>query len=94
VSAVASVLTGKQLGREMARKSKTVEPRYSVSMSAQAWDLAKAGSAITVVVRERGKVLGTIDIGQGSFRWMPAHGKLGLKRIPWRKIYNALNEYY
>ena len=45
-------------------------------------------------VRERGKVLGTIDIGQGSFRWMPAHGKLGLKRIPWRKIYNALNEYY
>lgn len=78
----------------MARKSKKVEPRYSVSMSAQVWDVAKAGSAITVIVRERGKVLGTIDIGQGSFRWMPAHGKLGLKRIPWRKLYNALNEYY
>lgn len=29
-----------------------------------------------------GKLAGTIEIGQGSFRWMPAHGKLGLKRIP------------
>lgn len=75
----------------MVIRSKKVRPRY---MAVQAWDLAKAGSAMTVRVRERGKLLGTIEIGQGSFRWMPAHGKLGLKRIPWRKLYHALNEYY
>ena len=50
---------------------------------------------MTVKVRERGKLLGTIEIGQGSFHYgMPAHGKLGLKRIAWRKLYDALNEYY
>jgi hypothetical protein len=49
---------------------------------------------MTIKVHERGKLLGTIEIGQGSFRWMPAHGKLGLRRIPWKKLYHALNVYY
>jgi hypothetical protein len=77
----------------MAKKAK-VNSRYKVNMSVQAYDLAKAGSAMTIKVHERGKLLGTIEIGQGSFRWMPAHGKLGLRRIPWKKLYHALNEYY
>ena len=78
----------------MAAKSRRAKPRYEVNMAVQAWDLAKAGSAMTIRVRERGNLLGTIEIGQGSFRWMPARGKLGLKRIPWRKLYHALNEHY
>jgi len=77
----------------MVKKAK-VKPRYKVNMSVQAYDLAKAGSAMTIKVQERGRLLGTIEIGQGSFRWMPAHGKLGLRRIPWKTLYHALNEYY
>ena len=68
--------------------------QYARVGAVQVWDLAKAGSALTIKVRERGKLLGTIEIGQGSFQWMPAHGKLGLKRIPWGKLYTALNRYY
>jgi hypothetical protein len=78
----------------MARPSKKTTARYKVNIAVQVWDLAKAGSALTIKVRERGRLLGTIEIGQGSFRWMPAHGKLGLKRIPWGKLYTALNQYY
>ncbi len=78
----------------MVAARKKVKARYKVDMSVRAWDLAKAGSAMTIEVRERGEMLGTIEIGQGSFRWMPAHGKLGLKRIPWRKLSDALNEFY
>ena len=77
----------------MAKKA-SVNSRYKVNMSVQAYDLAKAGSALTIKVQEHGKLLGTIEIGQGSFRWMPAHGKLGLRRIPWKKLYHELNEYY
>jgi hypothetical protein len=78
----------------MASKRRKAKQRYKVNMAVQAWDLAKAGSAMTIRVRERGRLLGTIEIGQGSFRWMPAHGKLGLKRIPWGELYQALNQYY
>jgi hypothetical protein len=71
----------------MAKKAK-LNSRYKVNISVHAYDLAKAGSAMTIKVHERGKLLGTID------RWMPAHGKLGLRRIPWKKLYHALNEHY
>ena len=78
----------------MAKRRRKVKHRYKVDMSLQAWNLARAGSAMTIQVRDRGLLLGTIEIGQGSFRWMPAHGKLGLKRIRWGQLYDALNEFY
>ena len=78
----------------MAKRRLKIDHRYKVDMSLQAWNLSRAGSAITIQVRDRGPLLGTIEIGQGSFRWMPAHGKLGLKRISWRRLYDALNEFY
>lgn len=81
-------------GLDMARSTRKATARYKVNMAMQVWDLAKTGSAVTIKVREHGKLLGTIEIGQGSFRWMPAHGKLGLKRIPWSKLHKALNQYY
>jgi hypothetical protein len=87
-------MAGKRRKPRPRYKVKKVNPRYQVNLSLQAWDLARAGSAVTVKVHEKGKMLGTIEIGQGSFRWMPAHGKLGLKRISWSKLSKALNEYY
>jgi hypothetical protein len=78
----------------MATKRRKLKPRYTVNMAVQAWNLAKAGSALTVEVRDRDELLGTIEIGQGSFRWKPAHGKLGFKRIAWERLAMALNEHY
>jgi hypothetical protein len=77
----------------MARKSRR-EARYSVDMSVKAWDLAKAGSALEIAIRDRDDLLGTIRIGQGGFHWHPAHGKKGFKRIRWRNLAKDLNQHY
>jgi hypothetical protein len=77
----------------MARKSRR-EARYSVDMSVKAWDLARAGSALEIAIRDRDDLLGTIRIGQGGFHWHPAHGKKGFKRIRWRNLAKDLNQHY
>jgi len=79
----------KQVKRQ---RKKQLTQRYEVNMEFQAWDLAKAGSALTIEVREHQELLGTIEIGQGSFRWKAAHGKLGFKRIPWRSLAKGLDQ--
>jgi hypothetical protein len=57
----------------------------------QAWDLAEAGSALTIEVREHGELLGTIEIGQGGFRWRTSRRKPGFKRIPWGRLVERLD---
>ena len=49
----------------MAAQRKKTAPRYAVNISLKAWDIAKAGAAITFKVRDRDGLLGTIEIGQG-----------------------------
>jgi hypothetical protein len=80
-------------GREavMARKRRKLEPRYAVNISVKAWDIAKAGAALTLSVRDRDELQGTIEIGQGTFGWMSARGKKGFKRIPWRRLTEKLD---
>jgi hypothetical protein len=75
----------------MARKRRKLEPRYAVNISMQAWDIAKAGAAITLTVRQRGELLGTIEIGQGTFGWRSARRKSGFKRISWSKFAERLD---
>jgi hypothetical protein len=75
----------------MAAARKHLKPQYKVNVAMQAWDLAKAGAAITLNVRDRSGHLGTIEIGQGSLRWKPAHGRGGFKRIPWARLADALS---
>ena len=70
----------------MAKKVRRVEPRYAVNVSMQAWDIAKAGAAISLRVRGREGLLGTIEIGQGTFGWKSARGKSGFKRFPWKEL--------
>ena len=48
----------------MAKKVRRVEPRYAVNVSMQAWDIAKAGAAISLRVRGREGLLGTIEMGK------------------------------
>jgi len=75
----------------MARR-RHIEPRYKIDMAMQAWDLAKAGSALTIKVHGREGLLGTIEIGQGSFRWRTARSRSGFKRIRWRRLVEKLDE--
>jgi len=77
----------------MPRKRK-VEPKYAVNISMKAWDLAKAGAAVTLRVRDRGVLLGTIEIGQGTFGWKGAKSKSGFKRISWRKLAEDFQRYH
>lgn len=65
---------------------------HKVNMSMNAWDLAKAGAAVTIKVHRQKRLLGTIQIGQGSFRWKKAGGKSGFKRIRWGRLAETLNE--
>lgn len=76
----------------MATRRKRIQQRYKVDMSLRAWDLAKAGSALTIQVRGRHGLLGTIEVGQGSFRWKTARRRSGFKRIRWGKLAEKLDE--
>jgi len=74
----------------MAKKRRKTAPRYAVNISLKAWDIAKAGAAVTFKVRDRDGLLGTIEIGQGTFGWKSARGKKGFKRIAWSKLADIL----
>ena len=76
----------------MARRRKKVAPRYAVNISMKAWDIAKAGAAVRLKVRDRDELLGSIEIGQGTFGWMSARGKKGFKRISWRRLADKLDD--
>jgi uncharacterized membrane protein len=75
----------------MAKRLRTVEPRYAVNVSMQAWDIAKAGAAMSLKVRGREGLLGTIEIGQGTFGWKSARGKSGFRRFQWKELANILD---
>lgn len=71
----------------MARKRKRKRaPRYVVDVALKADDLSKAGTAITVTIRADRQtekpVLGTIEIGQGTFGWRAANAKR-FARLDW-----------
>ena len=76
----------------MSDKRRKVTPRYTVNISMKAWDIAKAGAALTLIVRDRDEMLGTIEIGQGTFGWMSARGKKGFHRIAWSRLADKLDE--
>lgn len=75
---------------EKKARKKKVEPRYAVNIAMQAWDIAKAGAAVKLKVRDRGELIGTIEIGQGTFGWKGAHAQK-FWRIPWRRLADKLD---
>jgi hypothetical protein len=76
----------------MARKRRNIMPRYKVNIAMKAWDLAKAGAAVRLRVRGRNGLLGTIEIGQGTFGWKSARRKRGFKRISWQRLADKLDD--
>lgn len=55
------------------------------------FELGKAGSALTVEVKDGRRRLGVIEIGHGSIIWWGRKKRLG-KRLPWRNLAELLEE--
>jgi hypothetical protein len=64
--------------------------RYSVEASLANVSLARAGSGITLLVFERGRKLGELQVGRGSIFWWGAM-KQRRKRLDWRRVAEELN---
>jgi hypothetical protein len=77
----------------VAVKRKRAKQRYAVNVSMQAWDIAKAGAAISLRVRGRDGLLGTIEIGQGTFGWKSARQKSDIRRIQWKALADILDQH-
>jgi len=73
----------------MEKKAKKVGSRSAVNISMKAWDIAKAGAAVKLRVRDRSGLLGTIEIGQGTFGWKSARA-WKFKRISWAQLADKL----
>jgi len=70
-------------------------PKHVVDISLSANDMARVGAALDIRIfiqdRQRNRqLLGTIQIGQGSFRWAPAHGKF--RRLPWHRFAELMDQ--
>ena len=79
-------------GSQMAKRKRRIAPKHTVHISLHASDLAKAGAAVTFKVHDRHGLLGTVEIGQGSFMWKGAK-KQSFKRIPWTRLAADLDAY-
>lgn len=73
------------------RNTKVVMPKHKVDMLLRAADIAKAGAAVEFKVHGEDGLLGTIQIGQGTFGWKAAN-KQSFKRIGWTAFASKLNE--
>lgn len=63
--------------------------RYTVDVSLKAQDIARLGAALTFRVKAGEAMLGTIEIGQGGFRWKARAGK-SFHRIRWGRFFERL----
>jgi hypothetical protein len=88
-SRTARVASG--LEEKLPKRTRKVEPRYAVNVSMHAWDIAKASAAKKLEVHGRDGLLGTIEIGQGTFGWRSARRKSGIRRIPWKALAEILD---
>ena len=78
----------------MAKRVRKLSPRYTVDISFQAQDIAKAGAALSFKVHDRDGLLGTVEIGQGTFGWRGGNMKKGIKRLSWERFAAVMNEHY
>ena len=73
----------------MPAKRQHRQPRYTVDVSLRAQDIARLGAALTFRVKSADGMLGTIEIGQGGFRWKARAGK-SFHRLRWGRFFERL----
>ncbi len=66
-------------------------PQHKVHGSIQVLELNQAGSAIELNVFADDKKLGTIALGQGSFRWKNKNGKK-FRSKSWTEFFDLLDK--
>lgn len=64
--------------------------RLTVAAEIKNFELVKAGSALTLTVRDEGELLGTLKLGHGSVMWRAADKKRS-KRKTWNQLADWLN---
>jgi hypothetical protein len=69
----------------VAGKRKVSAKRYKVRAELDNFQLAKAKSALRLIIASRGEKVGELQIGQGSLYWSGAHRQKE-KRIGWGKF--------
>jgi hypothetical protein len=70
----------------MSRKStRTLQKKYKVRAELDNFELAKAKSALKLVIYSKGEKVGELQMGQGSLYWWGAHRQKE-KRINWGKF--------
>jgi hypothetical protein len=79
----------RRTNRRATRRSARRKPRYTVDVALQAQDIARLGAALSFRVREGTAMLGTIQIGQGGFRWKGRSGKF-FRRTSWARFFERL----
>jgi hypothetical protein len=75
----------------MRATAKRRKPRFTVDVSLKAQDIARLGAALTFQVKSGDAMLGTIEIGQGGFRWKARSGKF-FRRISWARFFDRLQK--
>jgi hypothetical protein len=76
----------------MPRKKKatnTRNKRFQVDIKLHASDIARAGAAVQFKVKDVVGLVGTIEVGQGAFRWKGPYGQK-FRRIGWRQFFEKM----
>ncbi len=77
--------------RKAKRTASKVERIHSVTATVRNCELAKAKSAIRLVISEKARKLGELEIGQGGLYWW-GHKRKRSKRISWQKFTEMMNK--
>jgi hypothetical protein len=72
------------------KKKRSAERKHEVSATLDNFQLAKAGSALTLVITSRKEKIGEIHLGRGSIFWWGKNRKV-VRRIGWKKFTDAMN---
>lgn len=65
--------------------------RHKVTLALQAFDLTRAGTALTVMVFDGRTKLGELHVGRGSLRWFGSRDKIPT-RLGWRRFDELMHD--
>ncbi len=75
----------------MTRKRSSSTRRHRVTLALQAFDLTKAGTALTVMVYDGGTKVGELQVGRGSLRWYGAREQVPTQ-LTWARFGELMRE--
>lgn len=80
-----------QQRRRRKRKPKPPSRRHEVKAELSNFSLAKAKSALTLMIYSRGEKVGELELGRGSIYWWGRHRQKS-KRVNWVKFTEMMDQ--